>query len=170
MSSDNFKLGKRFSIIFWVLFLMLGYFFFAEQLSLQQNPNQQPVSYQNGGSTTLILKRNRQGHYVTSGYINGQPVTFLLDTGATDVAVPESIANLISLPKKQQVRVNTANGSATAYRTDISELRIGDLRLRDVRASILPGMKSQQVLLGMSALKQVSFSQMGDELTLTINR
>ena len=170
MSSDNIKIGKQFSVIFWILFLVVGYWFFSDQLESQQNPNQQPVSFVNGSTSTLVLKRNRQGHYVTSGYINGQPVTFLLDTGATDVAVPEYIASSIGLQRGQSVRVGTANGSAVAYRTEINELKIGELRLRNLRASILPGMKSDQVLLGMSALKQVAFSQSGDELTIQFNQ
>lgn len=167
MSTDNIQIGKKFATIFWILFLVMAYLFFDGKLSKQINPNQQPVSFIDGNATTLVLKRNRQGHYVTSGYINGQPVTFLLDTGATTVAVPEHIASYIGLSKGRQVRVGTANGDAVAYSTNINELRIGDLRLRDVRASILTGMRSDQVLLGMSALTQVAFSQQGDELTIT---
>ncbi len=170
MSNDNIKIGKQFSFIFWILFLVIGYWFFSDQLASQQNPNQRPVSFVEGSTSTLVLKRNRQGHYVTSGYINNQPVTFLLDTGATDVAVPEAIANQIGLQKGQPVRVGTANGTAVAYRTEIDQLRIGELRLNNLRASVLPGMKSNQILLGMSALKQVSFSQVGDELTIQLSK
>jgi aspartyl protease family protein len=170
MSNDNIQIGKRFSVIFWILFLIIAYSFFDSQLTKQENPNQQPISYVDGREVTLVLKQNRQGHYVTTGTINGQTVTFLLDTGATTVAIPEWLAQEIGLKKGRQVRVGTANGDAVAYTTSIAELKVGDLRLRDVRASILSGMRGDQVLLGMSALKHVSFSQQGDELTITLQQ
>ena len=160
------QIGKKFAYIFWGLFLFLGYQFFDGQLTKQHNPNQQPHSFRSGEQSVLVLKRNRMGHYVTSGQINGVPVTFLLDTGATDVAVPQRVADAIGLPYGAQISVGTANGRATAYRTEIRNQNIGELRFNQVRASILPGMKSDEILLGMSALKQVEFSQRGDELTI----
>ena len=68
------------------------------------------------------------------------------------------------------MRVNTANGVATAYATRLSSLRMGAIELYDVSASIVPGMGGEQILLGMSVLKQVDFSQIGDELTLRFKR
>ena len=168
MSNDSVKIGKRFAFIFWVLFLMLMFVFFSDQLSLQENPNQQPQSFVDGSQTVLVLKQNRKGHYVTTGTINGEQVVFLLDTGATDVAIPRQVADRLRLNQGTPVRVSTANGVATAYRTSIEELRIGELSLDNVRATIVPGMPGEQVLLGMSALRQVSFSQTGDELTLKL--
>ena len=165
MSQAN-QLGKKFAYIFWGLFLLLGYWFFESQLNKQYNPNQDPSSYRAGEQSVLVLKRNRMGHYVTSGQINGYPVTFLLDTGATDVAVPKQVADAIGLPYGAQIRVGTANGQATAYRTEIRNLNIGELKFTEVRASILPGMNGDEILLGMSALKRVEFSQRGDQLTL----
>lgn len=170
MSSDNVKIGKRFAYIFWILLMMIMFAFFSNQLELQDNPNQRPESFVDGGETVLILKQNRKGHYVTNGYINGQEVVFLLDTGATDVAIPRQVADRLLLNQGAPVRVSTANGVATAYRTSINELEIGKLSLQNVRATIVPGMPGEQVLLGMSALRQVSFSQTGNELTIRFNR
>lgn len=167
-SNDNVKIGKRFAFIFWILFLMLMYAFFSDHLALQENPNQRPQSFVDGQETVLVLKQNRKGHYVTSGSINNQDVVFLLDTGATDVAIPRQVANRLMLNQGAPVRVSTANGVATAYRTSIDELRVGKLVLNNVRATIVPGMPGEQVLLGMSALRQVSFSQTGDELTIKL--
>jgi aspartyl protease family protein len=62
--------------------------------------------------------------------------------------------------------VHTANGQVTVIKTLIKELRIGSIVLYDVAANINPGMKSDEILLGMSALKRVEFSQRGKELTL----
>lgn len=164
--SEPKKIGKSFAFIFWGLFLVLGYQFFDGQLAKQYNPNQQPESYQSGAESVLVLQQNRMGHYVTSGRINAYPVTFLLDTGATTVAVPKHIADSIGLPYGAQMRVSTANGNASAYATEIRELRIGELTLTNVRATIMPGMRDDEILLGMSALKQVEFTQRGKQLTL----
>jgi aspartyl protease family protein len=90
----------------------------------------------------------------------------MLDTGATNVAVPQAVANKVGLRKGRAVQVNTANGIATAYTTVIDQLNLGEIQLFDVKASIVPGMQGNQILLGMNVLKQVEFRQLGDQLTL----
>jgi aspartyl protease family protein len=62
--------------------------------------------------------------------------------------------------------VNTANGSITVYPTKLQQLSIGNIYLYDVSAHINPSMQSDQILLGMSALKRVEFSQIGKQLIL----
>ena len=109
---------------------------------------------------------NRSGHYLANGKINGHPVVFLLDTGATDVALPEKLANRIGLEKGYESRAQTANGITKSYLTLLRDVSLGDIRLHGIRASILPGMKGNQVLLGMSFLKQLEMRQKGDTLTL----
>lgn len=160
------QIGKSFSYIFWILFLVVGFLFFDSFLSKKYNPNQSPDSFSNGQQQVLVLKRNRMGHYVASGFINNYPVTFLLDTGATNVAIPKHVAEAIGLPYGTPHRVNTANGVATAYRTEISSLAIADFQFGAVGATIVPGMLDDEILLGMSALKRVEFTQRGDTLTL----
>lgn len=170
MSNQPKQIGKSFAFIFWGLLLVLFYWFFEDKLMEQINPNRSPESYQVGSEQVLVLKRNRYGHYVTSGFINGKPVVFMLDTGATKVAVPSEVAQRVGLSSGAPIRVSTANGTATAYQTRIGALRIGELEMYDVSASIIPGMKGEQILLGMSVLKQVNFSQVGDELTIKLTR
>ena len=114
----------------------------------------------------MILDRNRAGHYVANGFINGSSVTFLLDTGATDVAVPETLASSLGLKKGLPFVSQTANGTVTSWRTRLDEVRIGTIVLTDVRASILPSMTGMDVLLGMSFLKQLELVQRGETLTL----
>ena len=101
-----------------------------------------------------------------TGQINRQPVEFLLDTGATDVVIPEAIARQLNLRVGRPHLASTANGTITVYSTIIDELGIGDIILYNVRASINPAMRPPSVLLGMSALKQIEFIQKGDSLTL----
>ena len=114
----------------------------------------------------VALKRNRLGHYVTAGTINGEPVVFLLDTGATGVAVPAELANRLRLRRGRAMVTNTANGPSRSYQTRLNEVGIGDIRLNNVQATIAPGLQMREVLLGMSFLKYIEFTQRGDTLTL----
>ena len=84
------KMGKWMLVIAWLAGLGLLTMLFDEQLAEQINPNREPISFTNQSGTEVRLKRNRMGHYVSGGEINGAPVTFLLDTGATDVSIPKS--------------------------------------------------------------------------------
>ena len=66
---------------------------FDQQLERQMNPNMEPESIRTASGTEVRLQQNRLGHYVTGGYINGVPVQFFLDTGATSVSVPYHLAD-----------------------------------------------------------------------------
>ena len=161
------KIGKLFVWLAWIVAIALLMFFFQGVLDEQYNPNSQPqVSLNNSGQAEVILKQNRQGHYVTLGSINDNSVTFLLDTGATQVSIPAHIADKLQLESFGSYPVQTANGSVTVFRTKIDQLSIGNIFLYNVAAHINPAMKSDEILLGMSALKEVEFSQKGKQLTL----
>ncbi len=160
------RMAKYMIIGMWVLLLALLIMFFSHTLKRQNNPNQQLLSEQDAGNAVVSLKRNKYGHYVANGMINGEPVTFMLDTGATDVAVPGQLARQLGLQRGRRQLYQTANGSVTAYTTVLEQVRLGDIRVRNVRASINPDMHGQEILLGMSFLKQLEFSQRGDILTL----
>ncbi len=154
-------------ILSWVLLLVLMSFLFSDILERQHNPNEQPVSLQDDqGNSQVVLKRNRAGHYVASGRINGHPVLFLLDTGATDVAISDELAQRLGLPRGRQMLSQTANGTVVSWQTRLAEVGLGDITLRDVSASILPGMTGNDVLLGMSFLKRLEWTQRGNQLTL----
>jgi aspartyl protease family protein len=106
------------------------------------------------------------GHYVSTGTINGKEVVFLLDTGATGVAIPAPLAEQLALTRGRAVMTNTANGATRSYITSLQEVSIGDIRLQGVEATITPGLQMREVLLGMSFLKYIEFTQRGSTLTL----
>ncbi|NOX75626.1 MAG: TIGR02281 family clan AA aspartic protease [Gammaproteobacteria bacterium] len=161
------RLGLGMTIAMWVVVLFLLTLFFQDWWGKQQNPNQQlPVSFDANGAPELVLQRNRYGHYVASGAINGQPVVFMVDTGASDVSVPGDVAERLGLKPGRALVYQTANGPVRAYRTRLDEVSLGAIRLAGVRASINPAMQQQEVLLGMSFLKHLEFTQRGDTLTL----
>ncbi|MFT7387882.1 MAG: aspartyl protease family protein [Candidatus Endobugula sp.] len=160
------SMGKTMVILAWCAVLGLLVLFFGHWESTAYNPNQTPSSQQSSTENTVVLQRNRYHHYVTQGAINQIEVTFLLDTGATDVVIPEHIADDLGLQKGRQQQALTANGVITVYGTRLTQLAIGDITLTNVNASINPAMKNDEILLGMSALKSIEFTQRGDQLTL----
>lgn len=161
------RIGRGMLAAFWVLLLVVLVFAFGSWEKDQYNPNRSIEGTSSTSARILELERNAYGHYLVTGEINQHRAVFILDTGATDVAVPEGVARTLGLKRGTAHQVRTANGIATAFRTNIPILKIGTITLSNVRASITPGMQGQEILLGMSALKQLDFSQSGNILTLT---
>lgn len=166
MQDDSAKIGKWMFVAAWAVILLLLVAYFSGMLERRYNPNQTVVSSINGGIAEVQLLRNRMGHYVVDGMINGKPVTFLLDTGATVVTVGAHLANELGLQPGQRSQAQTANGIVTVANTRIDELVIGDIVLTNVDASLNPGMRTNQILLGMSALKYLELTQRGDLLIM----
>lgn len=161
------KIGKYFIWIAWLLALLLFGFIFQNMLEQQWNPNSKPEVYLSAtGKAEVHLAQNKHGHYVTDGKINEQNVTFLLDTGATQVSIPAHIAEQLNLQSNGSYQVQTANGTVKVYRTELEQLSIGNIFLYNIAANINPSMQSNEILLGMSALKKVEFSQTGKQLIL----
>ena len=159
--------GKGMMLAAWLLLLAVLAISFNALLERQSNPNQNPQgSVDAQGIREVVLKRNRAGHYVATGRINGAAARFLLDTGATDVAIPESLAERLGLKRGAAFLSRTANGTVTAWRTRLDEVALGPVVLNNVKASILPTMQGDDVLLGMSFLKKLELVQRGSSLTL----
>lgn len=151
----------------WLLVFGLLILFFQGYLGRQRNPNQNVNSALGaGGVREVTLQRNRYGHYNVSGRINGHRVEFLLDTGATQIAVPASVAKKIGLKRMYETMIETANGTARAYGTRLQSAGIGDIQLHNLPATITTGMSGDVVLLGMGFLKHIEFTQRGDVLIL----
>jgi aspartyl protease family protein len=158
--------GKVLMIIAWGAALFLATRFFGEWEDRQENPNAVVTSQHGDGYIEVQLVSNRQGHFVTTGKINDRFVQFLLDTGATDVAIPEDVADTLELQRGVPVWVSTANGRSEGFRSSIERLELGDIVLHNVRALVVPGLDGEHVLLGMSAMKQLEFTQRGGTMLL----
>lgn len=117
---------------------------------------------------SIVLQANAQGHYVTQGLINGGTIKMLVDTGATLVAIPAADAIRLGIDYRQGRRgyVNTANGQAAVYQVQLDSVRIGDIELSQVDATVqengLPF-----ALLGMSFLSRTDMNRSGTKMTLT---
>jgi len=170
-SKDEVKEQKRMGVtmlaLAWLSLLAISIVFFSGLLDKQHNPNQSlQTRYTEEGIREVVLQRNKFGHYVTSGEINGKSVTFILDTGATGIAIPAKMARELGLKQGRALRTQTANGVSTSYLTILDRVSVGPIEQRDVSAAITPGLKMDEVLLGMSFLKHVEFTQKGNTLIL----
>lgn len=152
------------TILAWLSFFLLAVLFFNDQLLDKDDPNRNLSLSQ---SEELVLIRNRSGHYVAPGLINGVKVQFLVDSGATWVAIPEAIARKAGLRKGAESWVSTANGRVKTYQTVVDELSFAGLTRYQVRALINPADQQEVVLLGMNFLKHYEWRQSGDTLILS---
>ncbi len=157
------RIGKGMWFAAWLIFLGLLFFYFEDLIQEKYDPNR---NLSHSASHEVVLKRNKQGHYIAPGLINGQPVTFLLDTGATTISVPKSVADRIGLKAGIKQQVGTANGAISVYQTQLDQVSLGGLSLNNIRGHINPHMHGDTVLLGMSFMRNLELIQKGNTLTL----
>ncbi len=120
-----------------------------------------------GAGSQIVLTAGSGGHFITEGSINGRAVQFIVDTGATMVAMSESTAQRIGLPYKDNPRgvMSTANGQVVVHRAMLDSVRVGDVQIYNVDAVVVPTM-TDTVLLGNSFLTRFQMKRENDRLTL----
>ena len=107
---------------------------------------------------TLSIPRDARGHFLADGRIDGQRVNFMIDTGASTVALNEKSAARFGLrPSRSDYNatVTTANGTIKAARTRLAMIELGGLVVRDVEAVVLPDEALSENLLGLSFLSKL---------------
>jgi len=110
----------------------------------------------------LSIAQGQGGHYWVAGSINAQPVQFLVDTGATSVAVSEIQARRLGIDYRvdgRQMVVNTASGTAKAWRVQLNSVKVGTIDVLGVEAVVVEGAAPSDALLGMSFLGRVSWRE-----------
>lgn len=128
------------------------------------------TSFATSGKPTVRLTALSDGHFVTDGSINGVGVQFLVDTGATFVAMSVDEARRIGVPYLNGSRgfSSTANGIVETYRVVLDTVKLGEITLNNVEGSVLPG-NMPGVLLGMSFLKRLQMTRENNTMVLTKN-
>lgn len=159
------RAGLGMMLLFWVLFLGGGAWWFHGYLEAQRNPNAHLLSAAGEGEP-VVLERNRAGHFVASGRINDEPVEFLLDTGATYVALPTELAERLGLESIGSAWFDTANGRVRGELAVLDEVSLGGLSAHKVRSSISSGLTGEQALLGMSFLGRFDIEIRGERMVL----
>ncbi len=116
----------------------------------------------------VTLGANSQGHFITLGQINGRAVQFLVDTGATSVSIPASIAESAGIDYRKGPRglTQTANGVAAAYKVVFDSVTVGDVTLYQVDGIVMEGKGMDIALLGMSFLNRMEMKRDGAQMTL----
>lgn len=159
MSSDK-------SSLIWLIMISLIIY-----LGYQFTPHQMPKSriLSNVG-TEVSVQADLSGHFIFHGHINGSRVNFLYDTGATLISIPEKIADQLGLKRGRRAEFSTANGKSIGYLTVLREVKVGEITMRNVQASISTGLKGNKILLGMSFLNNVESTRYKGQLTLRVRQ
>ena len=120
-----------------------------------------------GQPNRVVIAPDTRGHYIAHGSVNGAPVRFLVDTGATAVTLSTAAARRMGLDvsKSEAVMVTTANGRVVGRRVRLDRVALGDLVLHQVDAIVQDGL-GDQALLGMTFLSRTELRREGDRLVL----
>ncbi len=127
------------------------------------------TGYRQADGEAVRVYRDAQGMFTTVGSINGMPVDFLVDTGASAIAMNAAMARRLGIDFRvegERGAVMTASRAEPVYRVMLDSVKVGALQLRNVEAVVLDGPQPQQTLLGMSFLGRLEMQNDGQHLTL----
>jgi clan AA aspartic protease (TIGR02281 family) len=128
-------------------------------------PKQQDNESDKSVNGVLIIKQSGNGHYFLNGTINGKALTFVVDTGASSVALPREVAMSAQIYCRDKILMQTANGSASACTAIIPQLKFGPFLIKNAPATISTNLG--QPLLGMSVLQQFRIEQDNGEMRIS---
>jgi aspartyl protease family protein len=114
---------------------------------------------------TVSIDKDRNGHFQTEARVDGSYLDFMVDTGATVIALKERDAARVGIrpaPGDFTAKVSTANGQALAARARLASIEIGGVRVRDVDALVMPDGMLDQNLLGMAFLSRLKRFEYAD--------
>lgn len=117
----------------------------------------------------VVLNADGRGHFIASGQVNQADVRFVVDTGASLVTLPKSLALRagVALDNARRASVTTAGGVVPAWRVTLNRVRLDGITLHMVEAVVLEDVSLPMALLGMSFLNRTNMNREGDRLTLT---
>ena len=146
--------------------LMVG----GKRLNMRVGDAPASVGEQSGSKSSgakIVLTAGDGGHFLAQGSINGKSAQFMVDTGATTVAMGAAEAKRMGIDYAggKPVRMNTANGQALGYLLTLNTVRIGDVEVQNVEAIVSP-QPMPYVLLGNSFLTRFSMRRDNDQMVL----
>lgn len=123
------------------------------------------------GTREIVLTAGPGGHFVTAGAINGQSVMFMVDTGATMVALSQAEATRLRLDLRNGQRglSSTANGTVPVVMVTLSSVRLGEIEVANVQAVVMPA-QMEHILLGNSFLTRFQMRRENDVMRLEFRR
>lgn len=138
------------------------------QRTVAMNATPAPVSA-SPAARNVVLTKGRNGHFEVEARVDGRRLAFLVDTGASHIALRESAAARLGIyprPADYTVRVSTANGVTKAARVQLRSVEVGDIMVRDVAAIVHSDQGLGVNLLGMSFLSRVRWTHERGKLVL----
>ena len=122
-----------------------------------------------GGGDTIVLHAGSDGHFFGNAVVNGQTLPFMVDTGASSVGLSAAQAARVNLSLNAEnatpVLLGTANGTVRGWKTRLASIRVGDVTLYEVDATVT-GASMPYVLLGNSFLNRFQMRRDGDQMVL----
>ena len=148
-------------LVIWVVIFSVVYVFFDSQ----QKPR---IATGKGGGTfgQVIIPRSLDGHYYVRGSINGHPVDFMVDTGASVVSISKSLAKKANLPNGVPANFSTAGGMVSGEVVSSQSVEAGGIVVDGISVSV--GIQGDVALLGQNFLRRVDVLQSNDTMTLQI--
>jgi aspartyl protease family protein len=119
--------------------------------------------------TRTVVIKSENGHFAADARVDGHPIAFMVDTGASLITIRASDADALGYRTQERdyvIRINTANGEGRAAPIELSRVEIGDITVRDVPALVVPDAALGVNLLGMSFLSRVHWSHERGQLVL----
>ncbi len=131
------------------------------------NPEQIKLSPEVTGFEQLELLQSQDGHYFSAGSVNGVPVVFMIDTGATTVSISSEVAAQAGIEQCIPISATTANGIVNACSATVAEVTFGNYQITDVGVTVMPNMPGG-ALLGMNVLRNFRIEQVDDVMRISV--
>lgn len=162
-----------FRILLVVLVLMAASLYGArmidESLRVPANRTAAKQMPQKSADTRSVVITSENGRFATDARVDGRPIAFIVDTGASQIALRASDAASLGYHPREHdytIRVSTANGEGRAAAIELSRVEVGEIIVRDVPALVIPDAALSVNLLGMSFLSRVRWTQERGQLVL----
>jgi aspartyl protease family protein len=160
----RFPWGHTGALVAWFALCGAFYVFFDSQ----QKPKVAVASGLDQARGEIVIPRSRDGHYYVAGSIQGHPVTFMVDTGATTVVVAERFARKAGLPAGRRTRFETAGGTVSGETVSGMTVEAAGIEVSGISVGVGLQMDDDVALLGQNFLRRVEMVQSGDQMILRI--
>jgi aspartyl protease family protein len=149
------------ALVIWVILFGIAYLFFENWLEPKI-----AVIQDNRAGSEVVISRSWDGHYYVRGEINGYPVDFMVDTGASMVSISYDLARAANLPTGRPASFSTAGGKFMGEIVSGQDIKIGGILAKGLSISV--GMQGEMGLLGQNFLRRVEVVQSGDRMVLRV--
>ena len=165
MSTGRFPWGHITALVLWLVIFGAMYLF----LDAKMQPQVATVTSLDMARGEVIIPRSRDGHYYVGGAINGRPLTFMVDTGASTVVVSADLAAKIGLTRGVPTPFKTAGGMVWGETVSDQTIEAGGIQLKGLRVGVVTQMDQRDyALLGQNFLRHIDVIQSGDQMVLRV--